>query len=262
MEKIGFIGGGNMAEALIKGISHRFRDIVVSEPKEERRNYLEKTYGIKTTPHNREVASASKIIILAIKPQNIQSVLEEIRDTIDKEKTIVSIAAGIRLSYLKKFLDTEKIIRVMPNTPALIGEAMNVISMCECFSGKEIDIVREIFMSTGKVITLPEHYMDQVTAISGSGPAFIAYFIEGVIEAGMRIGLSKNICIELCTQTLLGTARLLESGFSPERLREMVTSPGGTTEAGLRVFNEKNLKDIVIEGIITAKKRAEELSKI
>jgi len=264
---IGFIGGGNMAEALIKGIIQRVKvskgqsEILVSEPREERRIYLEQTYGVKTTESNKDIASLCSMIILAVKPQNMDSVLEEIQGIITAEKTVVSIAAGITLPYLQSRLKTKKLVRVMPNTPALVQEAMSVMSLCECFSDKEINPIREIFMSIGKVLTLPEKYMNAVTALSGSGPAFIAFFIEAMTEAGIKSGLSKENASELAIQTLLGTAKLLETGMPPEKLREMVTSPGGTTAAGLKVFEEKGLKELVADTLLAAKKRAEELGK-
>lgn len=263
---IGFIGGGNMAEAIIKGVKSQEsgvrRDILVSEPSEDRRKYLQQTYVIKTTESNKEVASSCNIIILAIKPQNMAAVLDEVADLITEEKTVVSIAAGITLSFLQSKLKTKKLIRVMPNTPAIVQEGMSVMSLCECFSDKDIAIVRDIFMSVGKVLTLPEKYINAVTAVSGSGPAFVALFIEAMIDAGEKIGLSRDNASELAIQTLIGTASLLDTGMPPEKLREMVTSPGGTTAAGLKVFEEKGFKDIVYDALHAAKKRAEELAKV
>ncbi|MBA4348637.1 MAG: pyrroline-5-carboxylate reductase [Thermodesulfovibrio sp.] len=266
---IGFIGGGNMAEALIKGIiqSSEFRvqsetkDILVSEPREERRGYLEYAYGIKTTQSNKEVASSCSIIILAVKPQNMADVLDEISGLITDEKTVVSIAAGITLPYLQSKLKTKKLIRVMPNTPALVQEGMSVISLCECIPDKDIAPVRDIFMSIGRVLTLPEKYMNAVTALSGSGPAFIALFVEAMIESGIKMGLSSENAAELSVQTLSGTAALLDTGMPPEKLREMVTSPGGTTAAGLKIFEEKGFRNIVTDAILSAQKRAEELGR-
>jgi len=261
----GFIGGGNMAEAIIKGIRGSGlgvgNKILVAEPKEDRRKYLEQTYGVKTTNSNKEVASSCNIIILAIKPQIIEQVLEEIKSAVTNDKTVVSIAAGITLSYLQSKLNTKKLIRVMPNTPALVQEGMSVMSLCECFSEKDINPVREIFMSIGKVLTLPEKYMNAVTALSGSGPAFIAFFIEAMTEGAIKSGLSKEYASELAIQTLIGTASLLETGIPPEKLREMVTSPGGTTAAGLKVFEVKGFKNIVLSAIDAAVKRAEELGR-
>ncbi len=259
---IGFIGGGNMAEALIKGIRQSgVKDITVSEPREERRIYLEKTYSVKATPDNKEVVKNSNIIILAVKPQNMDEVTAGIADSVTADKIIVSIAAGVTLSYLSSRLKTSNIIRVMPNTPALVQEGISVLTLCECVADKEMVLVRDIFMSVGKVLVLPEKYMDAVTAVSGSGPAFIALFVEKMADAGVVAGLNRDNAYELAIQTLIGTAKLLETGMPPDKLREMVTSPGGTTAAGLKVFEEKGLKDIVSAAIEAATNRSKELGR-
>jgi len=259
---VGFIGGGNMAEALIKGMtSHGMKGILLSEPSADRRTFLEQDYGIKTTSSNREVASSCSLIVLAVKPQNMADVLEEITELVTEEKTVVSIAAGITLSYLRSKLKTKRLVRVMPNTPALVQEGMSVLSLCECFSDGDIARIREIFMSVGRVLTLKEEHMNAVTALSGSGPAFVALFAETMIEAGVKMGLSRDNAAELAIQTLIGTAKLLETGMPPQRLREMVTSPGGTTAAGLKVFEEEDLFSIVGEALQAAVKRAEELGR-
>jgi len=259
---IGFIGGGNMAEAIIKGIVDRYgKEIMVSEPRDERRSYLEKTYRVKTTPNNKDVATACNIIILAVKPQDMDNVIAEVSDIISKDRTVVSIAAGITLSYLSSRLKTPRIIRVMPNTPALIQEGMSVISMCECIHDKDIGIIKDIFMSIGRVLVLPEKYMDAVTALSGSGPAFFAYFLEAMVEGAVRMGLGKEDAATLAVQTILGTGKLLDTGMSPAKLREMVTSPKGTTAAGLKAFEDKGFKDIVIAAIEAAVNRARELGR-
>jgi pyrroline-5-carboxylate reductase len=259
---IGFIGGGNMAEALIKGmVLSGMKDILVSEPRDERRTFLEKTYNVTATADNKEVVRNCTIIILAVKPQNMDDVTAGISDLVSTDKVIVSIAAGITLSYLTSRLKTSKIVRVMPNTPALVQEGMSVLSMCECIQDKEMSLVRGIFMSVGKVLVLPEKYMDAVTALSGSGPGFIAFFVEGLIEAGVRVGLNRDNASELSIQTIIGTAKLLETGMPPDKLREMVTSPGGTTAAGLRVFEEKGLIDMVTAVIQAAVNRSKELGR-
>ncbi len=287
---LGFIGGGNMAEAIIKGVIQdsgfkiqkktqkdvqdtiqdrkdveiqvlRNQNIIVSEPREERRKYLELTYKIKTTYDNKEAVKSASIIILAVKPQNMEEVLTEISEFITEPKTVVSIAAGITLSYLQSKLKTSKLIRVMPNTPALVQEGMSVISLCSCLSMDIVAPVRDIFLSIGKVMHLPEKHMDAVTALSGSGPAFIAFFIECLIKAGEKMGLSADNSSELAIQTLIGTSRLLESGISPNKLREMVTSPGGTTAAGLRTFEEKGFESMVSEALQSALNRGRELGR-
>ncbi|MBI5674632.1 MAG: pyrroline-5-carboxylate reductase [Nitrospirae bacterium] len=264
--KIGFIGGGNMAEAIIKGVVRSQKSevrskILVSEPREERRKFLEQTYGIKSTSSNKEAAVSCNIIILAVKPQNIEAVLDEISQDITGDKTVVSIAAGITLSYLSSKLKTKKLIRVMPNTPALVQAGMTVMSLCECFDDKDMSVVREIFMSIGELLVLPEKHMNAVTAVSGSGPAFFALFIEAIMKAGVTLGLSEDNASTLAVQTAIGTAKLLETGMPPSKLREMVTSPGGTTAAGLKMFEEKGLRDIVSDALQAAKKRAEELGR-
>ncbi len=257
---IGFIGGGNMAEALIKGITSRgLKDILVSEPLEERRKRLQQSYHVRTTRDNNEVASSCSIIILAVKPQSMDSVLSEIADVVTDEKTVVSIAAGITLSYLQSRLKTTRLVRVMPNTPALVQEGMSVLSLCSCLPEKVIAPIRDIFMSIGRILTLPEKYMNAVTALSGSGPAFISLFVESMVEGGVKIGLNAEQAAELAVQTLLGTARLLDTGMSPEKLRVMVTSPGGTTAAGLKVFEEAGFRTIVVDALSAAKRRADEL---
>jgi len=251
-----------MAEAIIKGITSKYAgNIIVSEPRDERRAYLEKTYHIKTSPRNKDAAGDADTIILAVKPQDMEKVLDEVSVVISREKTVVSIAAGITLSYLSARLETKKIVRIMSNTPALIQEGMSVMSMCECIQDKDIAVVKDIFMSIGRLLTLPEKYMDAVTALSGSGPAFFAYFTEATIEGATRMGLSRDDATTLAIQTLLGTARLLDTGMSPLKLREMVTSPKGTTAAGLAVFDEKGLKEIAAAAISAATERAKELGK-
>jgi pyrroline-5-carboxylate reductase len=149
----------------------------------------------------------------------------------------------------------------MPNTPALVQEGMSVLSMSECIHDKEMGLLKDIFMSIGKVLILPEKYMDAVTALSGSGPAFIALFIEHMIHAGVKMGLTSDNASELAIQTLIGTARLLETGIPPDKLREMVTSPGGTTAAGLKVFEERGHQDIVTAVLEAAANRSKELGR-
>jgi len=259
---IGFISGGNMAEAWIKGmVQAGMKEILVSEPRKDRRTYLEKTYSAKTTSDNKEIVKQSAIVIVAVKPQNMDEVTSEIAPFITAEKLIVSIAAGITLPYLTSRLGTSKIVRVMPNTPALVQEGMSVLSMCECIHDKEMALVRGIFMSVGKVLVLPEKYMDAVTALSGSGPAFVALFAEAMIAAGIKMGLTEDTASELAIQTVIGSARLLETGMPPDKLREMVTSPGGTTAAGLKVFEEKGLKEMVSGVIGAAADRSKELGR-
>lgn len=258
---IGFIGGGNMAEALIRGlIKEGKRNIVVSDPIEERRRYLEKCYGIRTISSNKDVVKQSEIIVLAVKPQNIKEILEDIKDFVSERHIVVSIAAGIPLNFIKTYLKTDKLIRAMPNLAAIVGESMTVLAICECLEMKIVAPVRDIFMNVGKVITLPENYMNLVTALSGSGPGFFCYILEQLIEVATEIGFSEDIASELLIQTFVGTAKLLDSGLPPDKIRQKVTSPGGTTEAGLKVLSEGTLRAILLKTINNATQRAKELS--
>lgn len=265
----GFIGGGNMAEAIIKGIlrsvncgaQSKASGIIASEPDGLRRKYLEQAYGIKTTFSNKEVASSCDIIILAVKPQNMSIVLDEIAEDITGEKIVVSIAAGITLEYLQTKLKTSKLVRIMPNTPALAQKGISAMSVGEGFEDGDVPFVRDIFLSVGRVLLLSEKHMNAVTALSGSGPAFLMLFTEAMIEGGISMGLSREQAAELAVQTFIGTAGLLDSGLPPHKVREMVTSPGGTTAAGLSMLEEKGLKNIVAETLEAAKKRAEDLGR-
>ena len=259
---IGFIGGGNRAEAMISGmLRSNLKDISVSEPRQERREYLEYAYHVQTTPNNSDVVRQCTIIILAVKPQNMDDVTAEIAGTVSNDTVIVSIAAGVTLSYLTARLKTSRIIRVMPNTPALVQEGMSVLALSEGIPDPQLAFVRDIFLSFGKVLILPEKYLDAVTALSGSGPAFIALFVEAMIEAGIQMGLTEENALELTRQTLLGTAKLLETGIPPAKLREMVTSPGGTTAAGLNVFEEKDFHGLISLVIKAATERSKELGR-
>ncbi|MEJ2182673.1 MAG: pyrroline-5-carboxylate reductase [Nitrospirota bacterium] len=259
---IGFIGGGNMAEALLRGMAGKgLEGVQVSEPSEERRRHLESALGVAAFYDNPRLARTSDIVLLAVKPQGMEAVLEEIRGALTPEKTVVSIAAGITLRYLEERLGTRKLVRVMPNMGAMVGESMSVLSLCECFAEGEITPVRDIFMSSGRVLVLPEKYMDAVTALSGSGPAFLALFVEAMARAGEQAGLRESDARELALQTLRGTAALLDSGLSPERMIEMVRSPGGTTAAGLEVFEKRALRLTVAEALQAAARRAAELAR-
>ncbi len=263
----GFIGGGNMAEALIKGMTARgHADILVAEPVEERRKYLEQAYHVRTTASNLEAAEGPEVVVIAVKPQIIDQALSGMREVFGaatgKQKLAVSIAAGIRLGYLTEKLGTRNVVRAMPNTPALSGLGMTVLSMSECPPDAALLArVKEIFMSVGKVMVMPEKHMDAVTALSGSGPAFFALFVEGLVEGAVREGLPSEAARELALQTAAGTLRMLEEGMDTASLRKMVTSPGGTTAAGLSVLEGRGFKDILYDTIGAAVQRARELGR-
>ncbi|KWT85773.1 pyrroline-5-carboxylate reductase [Candidatus Magnetominusculus xianensis] len=257
---IGFIGGGNMAEALIKGIrGTASKDIYVSEPNEQRRLYLKTTYGVDTTGNNMELAASSDIIVIAVKPQVISALADEFSGTDLSKKTIVSIAAGVSISNLRQAFRTETVIRVMPNTPALVLKGMSVISAAEGISPETIDKIDAIFSSIGEILHLPEAHMDAVTAVSGSGPAFISFFVQGMIEGGIALGLDGQTASALAIQTLAGTSELLAS-HSPEAIIKMVSSPGGTTVAGLKVMQDRDAAGLIADVLRAAAIRSAELN--
>ncbi|MFN3921012.1 MAG: pyrroline-5-carboxylate reductase [Caldimicrobium sp.] len=267
-KKLGIIGGGMMAEALIKGFLEKdifkAKDILVSEPFNERRQYLEEFYGILTTPKNFEVLDKGSIILLAVKPQVMAEVLEEIKEKVDpKRHLIITIAAGLPMSFYEKRLPKETpIIRVMPNTCALVHESVSAIAMGKRATSEDLKKAEEIFQAIGSVIFVKEEYMDAITALSGSGPAYVALFIEALIDAGVRCGLPRDIAENLVLSTLEGTVKMIEkTKKDPYQLKAMVTSPGGTTISALEVLYQKGFPGIVIEAVKEAWKRSQEISK-
>ncbi len=277
-KKIGFIGAGNMGEAFVGAIIKSnilpSSMIYVSDINEERLSVLRSSYGISTLSDNVKLFSICDIIVLAVKPQHIEQVLSQITGQKDYEihnpKLIVSIAAGIPLRKIEDILYTpldEKfrvklpVIRVMPNTPALVLSGMAGMSANRHASDDDIQIVRSILEALGKVIVFNEQDLDAVTALSGSGPAYVFYFIESMIEGGICVGLEPKDAVTLTIATLKGAVKLMEElNESPELLRRKVTSPGGTTEAALKVLNKNQVKQSIIEAIAAAAKRSKELS--
>ncbi|MCX8070215.1 MAG: pyrroline-5-carboxylate reductase [Thermodesulfovibrionales bacterium] len=259
---IGFLGGGNMAEALIKGLTSKgVKDIIFYDPSVERIKHLMEKYGVGFGGTNVEIIKRCSILIIAVKPQIIDTLIDEIHNEVDEKRLFISIAAGIKLSYLSKRLSTNRIIRVMPNTPALVQTGMSVISSLADVSHEDLLKTKEIFETVGKVLILPEENMDAVTALSGSGPGFLSYIVESMIKAAVKIGLSEEDGTTMAIQTFIGTAKVLETGIKPERLREMVTSPKGTTFAGLEKMRELDFDRIIYEVLLSAKNRSLELGK-
>jgi len=268
--KIAIIGTGNMGEALIAGIlssgivsSPKY--IIGSDIKEERRNYIRKKYKIDVTENNVFAVKNSNIVILSVKPQQIKEVLEEIKNSITQQHLIISIVAGLKIKNIQKMLNNNKlnIIRVMPNTPCLVNAGMSVLSLSKNVATEHLTIAKKIFSSLGEVLILPEKHMDAVTAVSGSGPAYIFYLAELMIRAAEKLNLPKNVVPTLVKQTIFGAAALMKSSAEPpETLRMKVTSPGGTTEAAIKYMENNNLQNIIISAIECAADRAKELSKI
>jgi len=263
MHKIGFIGAGNMAFALAKAIKKNklAKSIIASDINEERLDFIKKELKISTTNDNKEVIRKSDIVFLAVKPQVIDIILDEIKNEV-KNQLIISIAAGVKLKKLESKLKNKKIVRVMPNTPCLVGEMAAGFAVGKKVKDKEIKIIEEILNSAGKAFYLKEDLLDAVTGLSGSGPAFIAILMEGLIEGGVKSGLNKDVATELALQTCLGTAKLLiESGMTPDELVKMVSSPGGTTVAGMEILENSEVKDILIKTVKRATERSKELGK-
>lgn len=266
-KNIGFIGSGNMATAMIAGILKSklviANKIICSDVSKERLEELKKVYGVNTTIDNCRVAREADILILSVKPQFYQTVIEEIKSEVRENTIIVSIAAGQKIDVIKKLFGKEiKLIRVMPNTPALVGEGMSALCPCSIVLPNEIDLVKNIFNSFGKCEVIAEKLMDAVTAVSGSAPAFIFMIIEAMADGAVLEGLPRNIAYNFATQTVLGSAKMaLETGKHPGELKDMVTSPGGTTIEGIKVLEENKLRATIIDAIHETAEKSRKLSK-
>ncbi|MFH1217576.1 MAG: pyrroline-5-carboxylate reductase [Pseudomonadota bacterium] len=265
--KIGFLGGGRMAEALIKGILKAgladSASLVAVDPDEGRRALLEKEYHIGTARFHGELVDCG-IVILAVKPQIMGVLLDECRGWLDGNHLVISIAAGIPISFMEKRLgDGCRVIRVMPNTPALVLEGASVLSGGTNVDRQDMETAERIFSAIGKSIVLPETYLDAVTGLSGSGPAYVFQFIDALVDGGVKVGLSRHDAEVLVLQTILGSVRLaLETGKHPAELKAMVTSPGGTTIAGLHELEKAGFKAGIMNAVEAAAKRSEELGKL
>jgi len=268
-KQIGFIGSGNMGEALVGGIiasdSSSPENIICSDASKERLEFMKETYGVRTTPDNPEVASLSDIVIYAVKPQIIATVLRETADNLDMSKLIISIAAGIPMAAIEIALGKKlRLIRVMPNVAALVREGAAAIASGKHALEEDIELAMLIFNSVGRSIFLKENYlMDAVTGLSGSGPAYIFLIIDALADAGVKVGLSRKDSIALATQTVLGSAKmLLETGAHPGQLKDMVTSPGGTAIAGLHNLEKGGIRTTLINAVEAATNRSKELGEI
>ena len=267
MKKAGFIGAGNMAEAMVKGLlasgSFKKKDITLSDVDPSRLSYLSSQYGVTTTPDNREAVKTSDVVIFSVKPQVIPTVCGELKNVATKDKLYVSIAAGVKHSFIKKLIGREiKLARVMPNTPSLVLEGASCVYFGEGFSVEEEDLVLDILRSLGKAFRVDsESVMDAVTALSGSGPAFVSIFIEALCDGAVKMGLSRKLATELATQTVLGTSRMIQEGAGhPAEIKDMVTSPGGTTASGIHSLERGGFRAAVISAVESAARRSAELS--
>lgn len=261
---LSIIGGGVMAEAILSRLlaqqvfaSHT---VLVSEPRKERRDFLTEKYQVQVTADNQTAIATAEILLLAVKPQIFDLVVADI--TPNPQSTIVSILAGVTINKLEQAFPQQPVIRVMPNTPATVGEGMTAIAPGTVTKEEHLQQARKIFSAVGEVVEVAESSMDAVTGLSGSGPAFVALAIEALADGGVASGLPRAIALQLATQTVLGTATLVkETRMHPGVLKDQVTSPGGTTIAGVAKLESLGFRSALIEAVKTATARSKELGK-
>ncbi|BAQ66708.1 pyrroline-5-carboxylate reductase [Geminocystis sp. NIES-3709] len=264
--KLGIIGGGVMAEAIISRLLqnniYSADSIIVSEPLSSRRQFWQDQYGVSTTGNNQDILDNSEVLLLAIKPQIFNLVISNLHFNSGQKPLILSILAGVSLAKLANGFPDFPIVRVMPNTPAMVGQAMTALSPNKMVTETQLNVTLSLFSAIGSVISVPEYLMDGVTGLSGSGPAFVALMIEALADGGVASGLPRSIALQLATQTVLGTAELIkQQNLHPAILKDQVTSPGGTTIAGVAQLEENGFRHAVISAVTAAYKRSQELGK-
>lgn len=266
--KLALIGAGNMAEALLRGLlaSGLFpaRDVLATAPRAERRSQLETAYGIRVSADNCEAAAQADVLVLAVKPQILDSVMAEIAAVLRPDVLVVSIAAGVPMAAIQSRLGAERrICRAMPNTPALVGAGATAIAMSANAKPEDVDLAKSIFEAVGMVTVVDETLLDAVTGLSGSGPAYVFMIIEALADAGVKVGLPRRQAQALAAQTVLGSAKLLiDTGQHPGVLKDQVTSPGGTAIAGLHTLEEGGLRTTLINAVQAATNRSRELGEL
>lgn len=260
---IGFIGCGNMAQAMIGGIIKKQlcteQDIIASAKTEATLNKVQGQYGIRVTLSNKEVVEQSDVVVLAVKPLYYEDVISEIRSSATKEQIFISIAPGKSLRWLAdQFGSSEyKIVRTMPNTPALVGEGITGVTPCDSMEEADLQKVLTILRSFGKAEVIAESLMDVVVSVSGSSPAYVFMFIEAMADAAVADGMPRAQAYTFAAQAVLGSAKMvLETGMHPGELKDMVCSPGGTTIEAVRVLEEKGMRSSVIEAMKACTKKA------
>ena len=262
---ISFIGGGVMAEAIISGIVNTglapASDITVGEPAGARRSHLSETYGVGVTPSNLEAIESATLTALAVKPQTLPHVYPELKGNISEENTILSIVAGATIDRLKTGLGHDRVIRVMPNTPAQIGAGITMWMASESVPPETVETTRGIVRTLGEEIqAYDESMIDMATALSASGPAYVFLFIESLIDAGVYLGLARDVAWQLALQTVLGSTQLVkDTGIHPAELKDMVASPGGTTIEALRAFEDGRFRALVFSAVNAAYEKSKAL---
>jgi pyrroline-5-carboxylate reductase len=266
-KKVGFLGAGNMGEAIIKGLLQAglvpSSSIAATDARAERLQQIARQYGIRPAASNRDLVAEADVVILAVKPQIMSTVLEEIAGAVDRHRLLISVAAGVPVVALREALGRPaRLIRVMPNTPALVLEGVTAIARAEGLEAGDLELAQELFGAVGRVVVLDEEHLDAVTGLSGSGPAYVAIVIESLADGGVRMGLDRATAMILAAQTVLGSARLLmETGLHPGQLKDMVASPGGTTIAGIAALEEGGVRRTFIGAVESATQRSRELGK-
>ena len=262
--KLGVIGGGIMGEALLsrllaQGI-YAPEKVIVSDPLVQRRNYLQQKYAVKVTAENKQAASTAEVLLLAIKPQILDSIAADFSDQVSDSTLVLSILAGITLERLENIFPQQPVVRVMPNTPATVGAAMSAIAAGSKVKPEHISQAKSIFAAVGEAVEVSESLMDAVTGVSGSGPAYVAIMIEALADGGVAVGLPRTLANQLALQTVFGTAQLLkQSPLHPAQLKDQVTSPGGTTIAGVAQLEKSAFRAAVMEAVQASYQRAREL---
>ncbi len=265
--KLGIIGGGVMGEAILSRLlaqqSYLPEQVLVSDPDPERCSLLSERYRVQAMADNQAVAAAAEILLLAVKPQVFEAILEHLKSPQGTgQSLVISILAGVPLRKLEFAFPGQPVIRAMPNTPATVGAGMTAIVAGAQANPSHLQQAREIFQALGEVVEVPEPLMDAVTGLSGSGPGYVAVAIEALADGGVAAGLPRAIAAKLALQTVLGTAELLkESGMHPAELKDRVTSPGGTTIAGITVLEQSGFRAALIQAVQAASQRSEELGR-
>ncbi len=259
------VGAGNMAEALVKGLIQSGgippANIVVSAKRLARAERLAVKYGVRAVADNASCVRDAQIVLLAVKPQIMASVLPGLRAHIAKDVLVLSVAAGITTATMESMLEPGvRVVRAMPNTPAMVGMSATAIASGSNATDEDLETARAVFTAVGRVVVVDEIHLDAVTGLSGSGPAYIFLIMEALADAGVKVGLSRDVALELAAQTLLGSAQmLLQTGEHPGKLKDQVTSPGGTAIAGLHTLEEGGLRTTLINAVEAATRRAKEL---
>ena len=266
-KKIGFIGAGNMASAMIGGIVKSklvdAKNIIASDLNETSLENIKNKCGINTTKDSKEVVKNSDIVIVAVKPNVYDIVLNEVKELIDNKKIIVTIAAGKTINSVENVIGKDKkIIRTMPNTPALVNEGMSALCKNENITDEELKLVQEIFSSFGKAEVVSEYLIDAVIGASGSSPAYVFMFIEAMADAVVAAGMPRNQAYTFVSQAVMGSAKMvLETGKHPGELKDMVCSPGGTTIEAVKTLEAEGFRNSVIKAIDDCIKKSKEMSK-